>query len=494
MRTAFSRSRYYQVFALLIVLSLLVSACGGAAPAAPAPAKPADTTTKAVTETKTTTGTTQTASAGGAFDWKAHKGETLKLLLNQHPYQQALVGELPKFEELTGIKVTYDVFPEQNYFDKVTIDLQAKDASTYDVFMTGAYMIWQYSPAGWMEPLEPYIKDPSKTNPDYNFDDIFPDLRNSEMWNGKPGAANLGQGSQYAIPWGFETNAFMYRTDLFKKDNLKVPTNLDELVDTAKKLKAAEPNMAGIVVRGSLNWATIHPGFMTMYSSYGCKDYDDKMHPQMNSDCAVTVTKKWVDMIKNAGPQAWTTYTWYQAGTDFGQGKAGILFDADILGYFQNQPDAAAKEVLGNVAWAPGPLGPDGKLRTNIWIWSLAMNAGSKKKDAAWYFMQWATGKDFLTTGATKYNMVNPVRKAIWDDKDFQAKMGKQTDYLKTFNTIMSNDAKIQFTPQPLFFETTTEWAQALQDIYAGADAKQRLDKLVDSLTKELQDAGIYQQ
>ena len=109
-------------------------------------------------------------------------------------------------------------------------------------------------------------------------------------------------------------------------------------------------------------------------------------------------------------------------------------------------------------------------------------------------FLKWATGQDFLTTGAVNYNMVNPVRKAIWDNKDFQAKMGKQTDYLTTFNTIMSNDAKIQFTPQPLFFETTTEWAQALQDIYAGADAQQRLDQLVEKLTVMLKDADIYQE
>ena len=146
------------------------------------------------------------------------------------------------------------------------------------------------------------------------------------------------------------------------------------------------------------------------------------------------------------------------------------------------------------MAWAPGPRGPNGELRTNIWIWSLAMNAGSKKKDAAWLFMQWATGKDFLTTGAIEYNMVNPVRQSIWDNPDFQAKMAEQTDYLATFQTISANDMKIQFTPQPLFFETTTEWAQALQDIYAGQDAKERLDKLVASLTEQLKDAGIYQE
>lgn len=438
-------------------------------------------------------GVTMVTAQDGEFNWRQFEGTSLKLLLNQHPYQQALVGELPKFEELTGITVTYDVFPEQNYFDKVTIDLSAGASSTYDVFMTGAYMIWQYAPAGWMEPLEPFINDPAKTNPDYDFEDIFADLRNSEMWNLEAGRQNLGQGSQYAIPWGFETNAFMYRQDLFEKHGLSVPTNLDELVAVAKALQEAEPGMAGIVVRGSLNWATIHPGFMTMYASQGCVDYDDAMIPQMNSECALEVTSKWADMVRSAGPEAWTTYTWYQAGTDFGQGKAGILFDADILGYFQNQPEAAAPEVLGNVAWAPGPLGPDGKLRTNIWIWSLAMNSGSKNKDASWLFMQWATGKEFLTTGAVDYSMVNPVRASIWENPDFQAKMAEQTNYLETFNTIMANDAKIQFTPQPLFFETTTEWAQALQEIYAGADAKERLDELVESLTLQLQDAGVIE-
>jgi multiple sugar transport system substrate-binding protein len=429
----------------------------------------------------------------GEFNWRAHEGTSLKLLLNQHPYQQALEAELPEFTELTGIEVTFDVFPEQNYFDKVTIDLSAGESSTYDVFMTGAYMIWQYAPAGWMEPLEPYINDPAKTNPDYDFEDIFEDLRASEQWNLQPGRQNLGQGSQYALPWGFETNALMYRQDLFEKHGLSVPTTLDELVDTAKQLAELEPEMAGIVVRGSLNWATIHPGYMTMYASYGCVDYDENMIPQMNSACAVEVTDKWADMVRSAGPEAWTTYTWYQAGSDFGAGKAAMLFDADILGYFQNQEGTAAEGVLGNVAWAPGPLGPDGELRTNIWIWSLAMNAGSKNKDAAWYFLQWATGKDFLTTAAVDYSMVNPVRASIWENPDFQAKMEEQTGYLETFNTIINGDAKIQFTPQPLFFETTTEWAQALQDIYAGADTQQRLDELVESLTIQLQDAGIIQ-
>jgi len=245
-------------------------------------------------------------------------------------------------------------------------------------------------------------------------------------------------------------------------------------------------------VRGSKNWATIHPGYMTMYSSAGCKDYDEKMHPQMNSDCAVQVTQKWIDMVRESGPQAWTTYTWFQAGSDFGAGKAAMLFDADILGFFQNVPGGSS--IAGKVAWAPGPAGADGKVKTNMWIWSLAMNANSKHKEAAWYAIQWATAKDHLTHGALEYSVVDPVRKSVWDNPAFKKRLQDFTNYYDTFQSIIA-DTKIQFTPQPKFFETTTEWASTLQDIYAGkVQAKEGLDQLAAKLTTLLKQSGIYKE
>ncbi|HHV63192.1 MAG TPA: sugar ABC transporter substrate-binding protein [Firmicutes bacterium] len=428
-----------------------------------------------------------TASAAEKFNWKKYSGTKIRLLLNKHPYTEALLGNLKTFENLTGIKVEYDIFPEQNYFDKVTIDLSSGSGS-YDVFMTGAYQVWQYAPPGWMEPLEPYINDPSMTNPDYDWEDIYPNLRKSDQWNLKPGNP-LGSGHQWAIPWGFEANALMYRVDMFKKYGIAVPESLPALYATAKKLNNIDGSgIAGIVVRGSKNWATIHPGFMTQYASYGARDFDDKLNAVMNSPKAVEMTDLWVKMVREAGPKAWTTYTWYQAGSDFGAGKAAMLFDADILGYFQNVPGASA--CSGKIGWAPGPKGPEGKLVTNMWIWSLAMSAKSKNKGAAWYFMQWATGKEHLTKAAVDFAMVDPVRKSIWENPKFIAKMKENYHFYETFQAIIDN-CSILFTPQPKFFETTTEWAATLHDIYYGEDAKKALDKLVAKINRMMTQAGI---
>src|SRR6187455_2965154 len=103
-----------------------------------------------------------TQALAADFDWQQHKGKTLTLLLNKHPYVDAMVADLDNFKQLTGLEVKYDVFPEDVYFDKVTAALSS-NSSQYDAFMTGAYQTWQYGPAGWLADLNEYIKNPALT-------------------------------------------------------------------------------------------------------------------------------------------------------------------------------------------------------------------------------------------------------------------------------------------------------------------------------------------
>ncbi|MGH3648290.1 MAG: ABC transporter substrate-binding protein, partial [Micromonosporaceae bacterium] len=297
----------------------------------------------------------------GDFDWKKYDGKTLRLLMNKHPYTDALKAHVGEFEKKTGITLKIDEFPESNYFDKVTLELRSRQGN-YDAFMLGAYMVWQYGPPGYLEDLNPWITNASATHGEFEPDDFFPNLLTAGQWNFKNGA-NLGGDKQWMLPWGFETNTVAYRKDVFDKLGVKPAESFDELIDLAATLKqkakgAGFGNMYGISVRGSKEWATIHPGFMTMYSRLGLKDFDvegDKLVPRMNSAEAVDFTDKWAKMVRDSGPKGWTSYTWYQASSDLGAGKAAMLFDADIASYFQNVDTPAA----GKLAWHPGPKGND---------------------------------------------------------------------------------------------------------------------------------------
>lgn len=427
----------------------------------------------------------EAADVTGDFDWKRNDGATIRVLLNEHPYSDALKANLQTFQDMTGITVQHDTFPETNYFDKLTVDLQSGQA-TYDAFMLGAYMVWQYGPPGWLEDMNPWIENPSATNPDYNWDDIYPNLRTADNWSlvvGEP----LGGGGQYALPWGFEANTIAYNMDVFDALGVEPAETMDELIELAAKIDtdaagAGFDGMYGIATRGSRQWATIHPGFMTQYSREGGKDFelqDDVLVPVMNSEVAVDFTNKWATMMRDSGPANWTNYFWYEVGTDLGAGKAAMIYDADILGYFQNQEGGSAS--AGKIAWHPGPTGPDGSLLTNQWIWSLGMNSKSANKPATWTFLQWATGQEHLRYAAVEGNMVNPVRASVVDDPEFQEKMSSNMNYLETFSAIIE-DTQILFTPQPQFFDATTLWAGALQEIYGGADAKETLDALVQEI------------
>ena len=435
----------------------------------------------------------QSEALAADFDWQADKGKTVSLLLNKHPYTDAMIANLDTFKNMTGMDVKYDVFPEDVYFDKVGAALSS-GSDQYDAFMTGAYQTWQYGPAGWIVDLNEFISDASKTNPNYNWDDVLPNLRASTSWSGVPFAPLGGDGAkQWAIPWGFELNSISYNRRYFDDLKIELAKDLPGLVDQAAQISAAGKGYYGIGVRGSRSWATIHPGYLSAFANYGASDFevaDGKGKAAMNSAAGKEMTALWVKMIQEAGPKNWATYTWYQVGTDLGAGASAMIYDADILGYFMNGGDNKEK---GSIAYSAFTAKPGASAPTpNVWIWSLAMSEYSKQKDAAWKFMQWASGTEHGLFGAQKMDFVNPVRASVWKDETFRARIDKSyPGYLAQFDA-SAPGSKIYFTPEPLFEAVTTQWAATLQQMVAKeVPVDEGLDMLAASIDEQIKQAGL---
>ena len=427
------------------------------------------------------------------FDWMQHKGKTVTLLLNKHPYTDAMIANLQAFKDMTGMEVKYDVFPEDVYFDKVTAALSSR-SSQYDAFMTGAYQTWQYGPAGWLADMNEFIQDPNMTAPGYNWEDMLPNLRQSTAWSGVPGEALGGEGAkQWAVPWGFELNSITYNKRMFDAAKVEPPKNMEELIELAAKMQTDVQGAYGIGVRGSRSWATIHPGFLSAYSNFEQRDFtmeDGKLRAAMATPESKAFHQQWVKMIQDSGPKNWSTYTWYQVGTDLGAGASAMIYDADILGYFMN---GEGNKEAGNLAYTPFTPNPSAQAPTpNVWIWSLGMNAFGKQQDAAWNFIQWASGAEHALFGATKMDFVNPVRQSVWDDETFQKRISdKYPGYLEQYKA-SAPGSKIYFTPQPLFFNLTTEWAASMQKMVANeVPVDEGLDQLADSVDNQLKQAGL---
>ncbi len=426
------------------------------------------------------------------FNFKQFQGQTVRLRLSKHPYVEALLPDLPSFEKLTGIKVQYDITPEEQYFDKVKLGLSQR-TSDFDVFMLGAYMTWEYGPAGWIEDLNPYIGNKAKTAPDFEPSDFFPSTMHGDQWDGVAGdKVGTGSAKQWALPWGWEINVLTYRQDILKKHGLPVPKSYPEILQVCQKLKTAEPKMIPFLARGELSWDTIHPGYLSAFTAYGARDFDDYLKPVMNSPQGVEFTDMFMRILKEVGPPGgrWTSYGVFDLAAAMGGGECVMWHDATSLGFFQDLPGASKIGGQKKMAWAPSP-GKTGTTGSNIWIWSLGLNAGSKAKDAAWLFMQWACGKDHLLYAALNHGQVDTVRQSIFNNPKYQARLAQHVGYSPTFKS-QAPKSNIEFTPQPLFFETTTTWAGTLQNIYQGkTTTKAGLDALAQNIAGTLSQRGI---
>ncbi len=421
------------------------------------------------------------SQTGEPFSWQMARGDSIDIFFSQHPYTEAIIKKIADFEELTGIDVVYSVSQEDEYFDLLYGRLASRRDQP-DLFMSGAYQLWDLMDKGFVENLDPYLSSPALTEESYNPRDFFPAVYNSLRWNRD--TYKLGEGPLLALPLGFELITLAYNRRIFDEKGLTPPATMEELYRLCGILDEFDgPGSFAISVRGADNWATIHPGYMTTFGNYGAVDAENisgNLVSRVNSPESLEMNRHWIDMVRTGGAENWGEYNWYKTGAALGDGRAAMLFDADIVGYFQNIPGSSRE--AGNIAWVKAPV-PEARagdpVRSNLWIWSLAMNSRSREKKAAWLFLQYFTGPEYQLWAAVNEKAVDPPRRSVFNDPSLQEILSLAEGYEQAFRDTIET-AGILFTPQPHFIETTSLWASSLRRLVMeeNLDVQQELDSL----------------
>lgn len=282
------------------------------------------------------------------------------------------------FTKETGITVNYTVLPENDVRDKISQEFTSQ-AGQYDVASLSNFEIPIYAKAGWIAPMDDFIAK----DPDFDQDDILAPMTTSLSSEGKV----------YGQPFYGESSFLMYRKDILAAKGVTMPDRptWQQVAEIAAKVDEAEPGMAGICLRGQPGWGQVFAPLTTVVNTFGGTWFEKDWTPKVNAPEFTEAVKFYVDLVREHGERGAPQAGFTECLNNLTQGNAAMWYDATSAAGSLEADGSPVKGKLGYVA------APVVKTKSSGWLyaWSWSIQEASTKKDNAWKFISWASGKEY---------------------------------------------------------------------------------------------------
>ncbi|PDT46661.1 sugar ABC transporter substrate-binding protein [Sinorhizobium fredii] len=311
-----------------------------------------------------------------------------------------------EWEQSTGNKLNWVVLEENVLRQRVTTDIATKGGQ-FDIVTIGALETPIWGKSGWLTQLD-------NLGDDYDYDDLFPSVRNGLSADGK----------LFAVPFYAESSFTMYNTELFEKAGLKMPEQptWTQIAEFAEKLTDKSKEQYGVCLRGKPGWGENMALITLMANVWGGTWFDNNWQPQLTSEPWKKAVNFYVDTMNKYGPPGATANGFNENQALFAAGHCAMWIDAtSAAGRLYNKDTS---KVVDKVGYAKGP----GEV-TNVgngwfWAWALAIPSTSTKADAAKSFVKWATSKDYVKLVAKTGGIVTSppgTRKSTYTEEYLKA-------------------------------------------------------------------------
>jgi polyol transport system substrate-binding protein len=322
----------------------------------------------------------------GGAKHRAHqptRSDEINVAIVASPNQQDLARLTPSlFTSKSHIKVNYTILDEGTLRDVVTSDLTSH-AGQFDVVMIGPYEAPQYAKDGYIADLTSM----ASADKAYGLDDVIPSIRTALSYGDK----------LYAAPFYGESSFLMYRKDLLRAAGLAMPAHptWDQVAALARRLN--RPGRAGICLRGKPGWGELGASFTTVLNTFGGTWWTAK--PNGAPDRAMVdqpayrrALEFYVNLIRAAGERDAAGASFNECLAQYLNGRAAMWYDATVGA---GQLEAANSAVRGKNGYVPAPVE---RTRASGWLWSwaLAIPTTSTRRDEAWRYIAWATGRQYI--------------------------------------------------------------------------------------------------
>ncbi|MEW9873588.1 sugar ABC transporter substrate-binding protein [Arthrobacter sp. HS15c] len=347
------------------------------------------------------------ACAGAGGGNSAGNPNSINVLMVNNPQMEDLQRlTADHFTKDTGIQVNYTILPENDVRAKISQEFSSQ-AGQYDVASLSNYEIPFYSANGWLAPLDDVAGDA-----DFDQDDILPAYT----------ASLTGEdGKLYGEPFYGESSFLMYRKDILDAKGLTMPAKptWDEVAEIAAEVDGAAPGMKGICLRGQPGWGQVFAPLTTVVNTFGGTWFDKDWNAQVNSPKFTAAVEFYTRLVREHGEAGAAQAGFTECLNNMSQSKVAMWYDATSAA---GALEADASPVKGKIGYAQAPV-KETKSSGWLWTWSWAMQAASKKQDAAEKFIAWASSKDYEELVASEMGWAKvPSGKRIstYENAEFQ--------------------------------------------------------------------------
>jgi len=243
-------------------------------------------------------------------------------------------------------------------------------------------MMDSYITSGILEPLNQYTDEWDEWG---NFTKEYVDMFTKD-------------GKVYGVPNQVAPMLFGYNKALFEEAGIKEPPKTwDEAVEVAKKINDPDNQVAGYATLAAEWTEWFFQYYVWQAGGDLTKENEDGTAELTFTDPAVIKAAEYYQKLKSEGVlQSDLTLKFSDLVTNFGLGKIGMMpFAGDWVS------EAITKGIApDDIGLCLPPAGPSGKQTTAIGgdCWVINAKADQAKKDAAWEYIKYYTGKDYRTS------------------------------------------------------------------------------------------------
>jgi multiple sugar transport system substrate-binding protein len=320
-----------------------------------------------------------TVPALADVNWKKYAGTKIGVNLVKSPRGDTLQKYESEFTALTGIQVASEQTPEQQQRQKAVIELNSGSPSFDVIHISYHVQKRQFEKANWLADLSQMIKNPELTEAS---------LTESDFSQAGLLYAKNPEGRLLSLPFSVDYWMLYWNKELFAKKGLSYPETFDDLVKVAEALTDPKEGTYGFVARGLKN-ANV-PVWTSFLLGYGVDPVDAKGNLMTDSPEAIEAAKLYQRLLTKAAPQGVAGFNWSECQSAFLQGKVGMWLDG--VGFAPPLEDPEKSRIVGKVGYGVMPKGPKAQASATFGD-GIGVVSGSKNKEAAYLYCQWAISK-----------------------------------------------------------------------------------------------------